>query len=68
MDKALLKMMHLLDLGGRLIIDDRSFAEDDFVDATLIRLDVLHDPSHVRDYRRVIAVEPYAKLWPKSSE
>jgi ubiquinone/menaquinone biosynthesis C-methylase UbiE len=79
-DKALLEMMRVLDIGGRLIIDDRSVPEDDFVDATLNRLDVLHDASHVREYRpsewvrvmqdagfEVQTVEPYAKLRPLSA-
>ena len=79
-DQALLEMMRVLEIGGRLIIDDRSVPEDDFVDATLNRLDVLHDPSHVREYRpcewermmqdagfEVQTVEPYAKLRPLSA-
>jgi len=79
-DKALLEMMRVLEIGGRLIIDDRSVPENDFVDATLNRLDVLHDPSHVREYRpgewgrmmhdagfEVQTVEPYAKLRPLSA-
>jgi len=79
-DKALLEMMQVLGLGGRLLIDDRCVPEDDFVDATLNHLDVLHDPSHVREYRpsewgrmmqdagfEVQTVEPYAKLRPLSA-
>ncbi|NPV07849.1 MAG: class I SAM-dependent methyltransferase [Anaerolineae bacterium] len=37
--------------GGLLLVHDRSVPEDDFVDATMNRLDRLHDPSHVREYR-----------------
>ncbi|MGI6208905.1 MAG: class I SAM-dependent methyltransferase [Anaerolineae bacterium] len=37
--------------GGLLLIDDRSVPEDDFVDRIMNHLDLLHDPSHVREYR-----------------
>jgi ubiquinone/menaquinone biosynthesis C-methylase UbiE len=37
--------------GGRLVIDDRSVAEDDFVDRSMNQLDWYHDESHVREYR-----------------
>jgi ubiquinone/menaquinone biosynthesis C-methylase UbiE len=66
--------------GGRLVIDDRSVPEDDEVDAIMNRLDTLHDPSHVREYRpsewramlceagfRAESVEPYALLRPVSA-
>ncbi len=49
--KALREMHRVLRPGGRLVIDDRSVPEDDFVDATLNQLDVLHDHSHIREYR-----------------
>ena len=34
-----------------MVIDDRSPPEDEEVDRMINRLDVLHDPSHVRDHR-----------------
>ena len=56
------------------MIDDRSVPEDDFVDATMNRLDWYHDESHVWQYRpsawramleaagfAVEVVEPYTK-------
>jgi ubiquinone/menaquinone biosynthesis C-methylase UbiE len=49
--RALREMCCVLRPGGRLVIDDRSVPADDFVDATLNRLDWLHDHSHVRQYR-----------------
>ena len=49
--KSLDEMKRVLVNGGRLVIDDRSVPEDDFVDATLNRLDRLHDESHIRQYR-----------------
>jgi ubiquinone/menaquinone biosynthesis C-methylase UbiE len=48
---ALREMCRVLKPGGRLVIDDRSVPEEEFVDATLNRLDWLHDHSHVRQYR-----------------
>jgi ubiquinone/menaquinone biosynthesis C-methylase UbiE len=72
--RALLEMKRVLKPKGRLVIDDRIVPEDDFVDATMNRLDTLHDGSHVREYRvsewqrmlfetgfEVEAVEPYTK-------
>ena len=50
--RALAEMRRVLRPGGRLVIDDRGVPEDDFVDATMNRLDTLHDASHVREYRQ----------------
>lgn len=48
---ALREMHRVLDPVGRLIIDDRSVPEDDFVDRCMNALDYCHDESHVRQYR-----------------
>ena len=48
---ALGEMRRVLRIGGRVVIDDRSVPEDDFVDACVNRLDRYHDESHVREYR-----------------
>jgi len=48
---ALREMRRVLRTGGRLFIEDRSVPEDDYVDKTMNHLNVLHDPSHVREYR-----------------
>jgi ubiquinone/menaquinone biosynthesis C-methylase UbiE len=50
--RALAEMRRVLRPGGRLVVDDRGVPEDDFVDATMNRLDTLHDASHVREYRQ----------------
>jgi SAM-dependent methyltransferase len=47
---ALREVRRALRPGGRLVIDDRSVPEDEAVAALMNRLDVLHDPSHVREY------------------
>lgn len=78
--RAIGEMTRVLRGGGRLVIDDRSVPEDDFIDATMNRLDWLHDESHVRQYRpsewedmltdaglTVDAIEPYTKHRPISS-
>ncbi len=78
--RALREMRRVLRPGGRLVIDDRSVPEDDFTEATLNRLDWLHDHSHVREYRpgewqsmlqeagfAVEAAEPYIQLRPLSA-
>jgi ubiquinone/menaquinone biosynthesis C-methylase UbiE len=49
--RALREMKRVLKTGGRLVINDRSVPEDAFAAETLNRLDVLHDRSHVREYR-----------------
>jgi ubiquinone/menaquinone biosynthesis C-methylase UbiE len=49
--RALREMRRVLRTGGRLVIDDRSVPEDDFVDACMNELDWYHDESHVRQYR-----------------
>ena len=79
-EHALAEMGRVLVPGGRIVIDDRSVPEDDFVDATMNRLDSCHDPSHVRQYRptewrglfeshglEVEALEPYVQHRPLTS-
>jgi ubiquinone/menaquinone biosynthesis C-methylase UbiE len=78
--QALDQMKRVLCPGGRLVIDDRSVPEDDFVDACMNELDRYHDESHVRQYRAgewrrmlealgfvVEIVEPYLKHRPLTS-
>ncbi len=79
-EKSLDEMKRVLAYGGCLVIDDRSVPEDDFVDATMNRLDWLHDESHVRQYRSsdwerklidagftIEMIEPYTRHRPLSS-
>ena len=79
-DRALAEMVCTLRPGGMLLIDDRSVPDDDWTDETMHRLDCLHDPSHVRQYRAsrwielleraalvVEVVEPYTKHRPVTS-
>jgi len=78
--RALGEMKRVLRAGGRLVIDDRSVPEDDFVDACMNELDRYHDESHVRQYRpsewremldalgfSVEDVEPYVQHRPLTS-
>lgn len=78
--QALLEMKRVMRAGGRLVIDDRSVPEDDFVNSCMNELDRLHDDSHVREYppsewRRLLEssgltvdlVEPYTKHLPLTS-
>jgi len=78
--EALLEMRRVLRSVGRLVIDDRSVPEDDFVDSCMNELDRLHDESHVREYRpsqwrqllercgfTVDLIEPYSRQLPLTS-
>ena len=78
--RALAEMARVLTRGGRLVVDDRSVPEDDRLDACLNELDLLHDESHVLEYRPSVwsrmlveagfdvdAVEPYVLHRPLSS-
>jgi len=75
--RALGEMRRVLRDKGKLVIDDRSVPEDDFVDGCMNALDRLHDESHVRQYRpsewrrmleeagfTVHVVEPYVRHRP----
>jgi ubiquinone/menaquinone biosynthesis C-methylase UbiE len=79
-NKALDEMRRVLTPGGRLVIDDRSVPEDDFVDETMNQLDWLHDESHIRQYRpsewqrmlsehgfKIELIEPYSRSRPLTS-
>ena len=78
--RALREMKRVLRSNGKLVLDDRSVPEDDFVDSCMNELDRLHDESHVREYRpsqwcrlleacgfAVDFVEPYSKHLPLTS-
>ena len=78
--QALREMRRVLRSYGRLVIDDRSVPENDFVDQCMNELDRLHDASHVQEYRpsqwrhllegcgfAVDMIEPYSKRLPLTS-
>lgn len=78
--RALREMHRVLRRSGRLVIDDRSVPEDDFVDRCMNKLDWYHDESHVREYRAsewramlagvgfaIDVVEPYRQHRPLSA-
>jgi ubiquinone/menaquinone biosynthesis C-methylase UbiE len=48
---ALREMHRVLKPEGKVVIDDRSVPEDDFLDQCMNLLDTYHDESHVREYR-----------------
>jgi ubiquinone/menaquinone biosynthesis C-methylase UbiE len=48
---ALQEIRRVLAPAGRVVIDDRSVPEDDFIDQCMNLLDTYHDESHVREYR-----------------
>jgi len=77
---AVNEMRRILRPGARLVIDDRSVPEDDFIDWCMNTLDTYHDPSHVREYRpsewsqmlqragfTVEAMRPYTQRRPMSA-
>jgi len=78
--RALNEMRRVIHAAGRIVIDDRSVPEDDFVDRCMNLLDTYHDESHVREYRAsewqqmlsdagftIETVEPYIKHRPVTS-
>jgi len=77
---ALSEISRVMPRGGRLVVDDRSVPEDEFVDGVMNQLDTYHDRSHVRQYRpsewddmlglagfSVESIEPYTQHRPISS-
>ena len=48
---ALQEVRRVLAPAGRVVIDDRSVPEDDFIDQCMNLLDTYHDESHIREYR-----------------
>ena len=77
---ALQEVRRVLAPAGRVVIDDRSVPEDDFIDECMNLLDGYHDESHIREYRPsewrrmledagflVEAVETYTRHRPLSS-
>jgi ubiquinone/menaquinone biosynthesis C-methylase UbiE len=48
---ALQEIRRVLAPAGRVVIDDRSVPEDDFIDECMNLLDRYHDESHIREYR-----------------
>jgi ubiquinone/menaquinone biosynthesis C-methylase UbiE len=48
---ALQEVRRVLAPAGRVVIDDRSVPEDDFIDECMNLLDTYHDESHIRQYR-----------------
>jgi SAM-dependent methyltransferase len=78
--KAIDERVRVLRPGGRLVVDDRSVPDDDEADRAMNHLDMLHDPSHVREYRptewremlegaslEVKDIEPYLRHRPLTS-
>jgi ubiquinone/menaquinone biosynthesis C-methylase UbiE len=77
LSSSLAEMRRVLRPRGRLVIDDRSVPDVPEADALMNRLDLLHDPSHVREYSpdawatmlanegfTLEKVQPYARLRP----
>jgi ubiquinone/menaquinone biosynthesis C-methylase UbiE len=78
--QALREMKRVVQSNGRIVVDDRSVPEDDFVNSCMNQLDRLHDASHVHEYspsqwRRLLEavgftvdqIDPYSRHLPLSS-